>query len=282
MDAETAERLREINNAFYRGQCGSFSATRRAPWAGWARCLEAAGMDGAAERQAVFDLACGNMRFEAFLEERMPETAFEFFAVDNCDGLVAGRFGAPLRGTVDYRSIDVLCALMDSAGASDANGAAFGEDRSALAGGLSAGDASGGFGAGFPACDLSVSFGFMHHIPLQEHRASALRMLAGQTRPGGFVAVSFWRFLNDAALAKKARATHGAACEELALPQLDEGDFILGWDNAPGAYRYCHSFSDAEIDGLAASVADRASVVARFAADGRTGDLNTYLVLEVR
>lgn len=286
MDVETAGRLREINNAFYRDQCGSFSATRRSPWVGWARCVEAAGMDGAAERQAVFDLACGNLRFEAFLEERMPKTAFRFFAVDNCDGLVAERFGAALRSTVDYRSVDVLCALMDGAGDSGgsagANGVAFEADRSACAGGLGAGDASGAFGAGIPACDLSVSFGFMHHIPLQEHRAAVLRMLADRTRPGGFVAVSFWRFLNDASLAKKAHATHGIALEELALPPLDEGDFLLGWNNAPGAYRYCHSFSDAEIDELAASIADRASVAARFAADGRTGDLNTYLVLEVR
>lgn len=307
MDAETAERLREINNAFYRDQCGSFSSTRRSPWAGWARCVEAAGMDGAGGRQelSVFDLACGNLRFEAFLEERFPATAFEFFAVDNCDGLVAERFGAALRSAVDYRSVDVLKVLMgDDAGGCDA--ADGGVSHLALAGGPGAADggqgalggllgaaggsgasggelgASGGPGSSIPACDLSVSFGFMHHVPLQEHRAALLRMLVNQTRPGGSVAVSFWRFLNDASLAKKAHATHGAALEELALPPLDEGDFLLGWNNAPGAYRYCHSFSDDEIDELARSVADRASVAARFAADGRTRNLNTYLVLEVR
>lgn len=301
MDAETAGRLREINNTFYREQCDSFSATRHAPWGGWARCLEAAGMDGARVRQelSVFDLACGNLRFEAFLEERFPATAFEFFAVDNCDGLVAERFGAALRSAVDYRSVDVLQVLMDEgagAMAAEVRGCAGAADGGvshlALAGGPGASggmlgavdgpSASGGPGSSIPACDLSVSFGFMHHVPLQEHRAAVLRMLVDQTRPGGFAAVSFWRFLNDASLAKRARATHGVALEEFALPQLDEGDFLLGWNNVPGAYRYCHSFSDDEIDELACSVADRASVAARFAADGRTGNLNTYLVFEVR
>jgi hypothetical protein len=43
-------------------------------------------------------------------------------------------------------------------------------------------------------------------------------------------------------------------------------------------YRYCHSFSDAEIDHLAASVAPEATVLSRFTSDGRTNALNTYLV----
>ena len=64
--------------------------------------------------------------------------------------------------------------------------------------------------------------------------------------------------------------------------QFNEGDYLLGWRNTPGAYRYCHSFSDEETDSLVASVADKAKCVARFRADGRTGNLNEYLVLQVR
>ena len=59
---------------------------------------------------------------------------------------------------------------------------------------------------------------------------------------------------------------------------LEAGDFVLGWQDRPGAYRYCHHFSAAEIDRLVDAVPE-ARLVARFGADGRTGTLNEYLVL---
>ena len=75
---------------------------------------------------------------------------------------------------------------------------------------------------------------------------------------------------------------HGAhALAELGLPPLDAGDRLLGWRDEPGAYRYCHSFTDGEIDALAASVGHAVTEVARFRADGRDGALNSYLVLQV-
>ena len=99
--------------------------------------------------------------------------------------------------------------------------------------------------------------------------------------------ISFWRFMDDEGMAAKAHKTHEEALaycsQELnSAQQFNEGDYLLGWRNTPGAYRYCHSFSDEEIDFLAASVADRAECSARFRADGRTGSLNEYLVLQVR
>ncbi|WP_139652373.1 class I SAM-dependent methyltransferase [Raoultibacter phocaeensis] len=287
MDSETARRLCCITSEFYREHSDSFSATRHAPWAGWERCLEAIGTeaferkdgedldskgnwvfddkDGGGfgstggeafgrsgdEAVSVFDLACGNLRFESFLESAFPAVDFEFYAVDKCDALAFGGAETTLRSSLRYRSIDILSAL--SAGKIDV-----------------------------PVCDLAVAFGFMHHVPGALDRGRVLAELVSHTRPGGFAAVSFWRFLNDEGLAEKARASHARARDELGLPELDEGDYLLGWRNEPGAYRYCHSFSDAEIDELAGSVADRASVVARFSADGRTGDLNTYVVFRAR
>jgi hypothetical protein len=133
-----------------------------------------------------------------------------------------------------------------------------------------------------PLCDLSVSFGFMHHVPLQKYREHVLTSLARQTRSGGFIIVSFWQFLNSAGMARRAQTTHERALHELELPSLEEGDYLLGWKNVPGAYRYCHSFSGAEIDQLAASLTRDvpASVISRFTSDGKTGNLNTYLILQ--
>ena len=75
-----------------------------------------------------------------------------------------------------------------------------------------------------------------------------------------------------------------STCDRLILPGVgafDQGDRLLGWQDRQDSFRYCHHFSGAEIDALAASVAGRAHPIARFRADGRSGDLNDYLVLQV-
>jgi SAM-dependent methyltransferase len=278
MNSEIDKRLRALNNTFYRNNGASFSETRQSPWPGWTRCLEVLKETGvfpkAQQSFSVFDLACGNLRFENFLASALPETALAFHAVDNCDSLV------PSMPRVRYQSLDILDALQNGLCLSDRLAA--------------------------PLCDLSVSFGFLHHIPLREYREEVLASLVRQTRPGGFVIVSLWQFLNDEALAKRAQTTHERALEELGLPALDDGDYLLGWKNLPGVYRYCHHFSEPEIDRLIESVAPKpasgfatssppsasttvsacapspsASLLARFTSDGRTANLNTYLILKV-
>ncbi len=210
---------------------------------------------------SVLDLACGNMRFETFLSGVFAgKPAFpplRFFAVDNCDDLAKASAAdsgcAGGRENVRYQSLDIMAALFS------------GERLGNLL------DA--------PPCDLSVAFGFMHHVPLPAQRAAVLDALVEATCPGGFIVVSFWRFLHDEKYAAKARAEHKRAAAALGLPPLDEGDCVLGWNDVPGAFRYCHSFSEGEIDALAAHVAPHAAEVARFNSDGRTGEMNAYLVL---
>lgn len=271
MNAETANILCTITNDFYRDQSASFSESRQAPWPGWKQCLEIIQRDrahnnalpgqgvpeaqcslcskGEASHFSVFDLACGNLRFEAFLVSEFPDTEIAFYAVDNCDSLV---FEMP---SVDYQSLDIGDVLQQ---------------------GLCLNDH-----IEVPLCDLSVSFGFMHHIPMQKYREKVLAGLVRQTFSGGYVVVSFWQFLNNKDMAEKARVTHEQALEELNLPSLDENDFLLGWKNIPGAYRYCHSFSDTEIDQLITSVSGKATLMARFQSDGRSNNLNTYVVMKV-
>ena len=291
--------LNALNGRFYAGQAASFSATRRAPWPGWRRCLphiEAALADGDASGEGgarVLDIGCGNLRFEAFLAGALPDAALSFTAVDSCEPLVASAGDLPANARVRTRSLDVVDALL-AAGGSSSIAALLGEG----------------------AFDASVAFGLFHHVPSARLRASLLEAIVGSTRPGGVVAVSLWRFLDDPDLARKADEEHVRALEELTVrsnaahPRLpvrckvttagvpaeafpcavrdsidpadfEAGDRLLGWQCRPGAYRYCHSFSDADVDALVASVAGRARLADRFRADGRTGDLNEYLVFEV-
>ena len=295
-----ALRLCALTSEFYRANAESFSQTRQSPWQGWVRLLEvvdAAGgrtgcepgalraADGAVEGSVrrdtraaddegcgescavangqeplcVLDLACGNLRFERYLADALPGRMLSGYAVDNCDPLVeAGErseFG-PLSRMV-FQNLDAIERL--SAGC--------------LRESLEAPDAS---------CDLAVSFGFMHHVPLERWRAEPLRALIAKVRPGGFVAVSFWRFLNSDKLARKAQETTSRALVELGLPELPPNDYLLGWQDTQGLYRYCHHFDEQEIERLLAAVADSAELVSRFEADGKTGNLNEYVVLRVK
>jgi len=272
MNAKTVEKLCQINKDFYQGHAASFSETRQSPWSGWGICLETikddclrnAGFEKACRAQAgvedavdntplhfsVFDLACGNLRFKAFLDSSLPRAEISYYAVDNCDDLV------PTTVSVSYQNLDIMEILQKGLSFCDLSLA--------------------------PQSDLSVCFGFMHHVPSQDYRKKVLASLIDQTRLGGYVLVSFWQFLNNKTMGERALAIHDKASRELGLKALDKNDFLLGWKNKPGVYRYCHSFSDTEIDQLAESVSEKTTVLSRFVADGRSENLNTYLVLRKR
>lgn len=255
-----ALRLCALTGEFYRANAESFSQTRQSPWQGWVRLLEV--MDArAAERELLrmLDVACGNLRFERYLADALPGRMLSGWAVDNCEPLVeAGErseFGPLPR--IAFQNLDVIARL---------SGGRLWES-------LEAPDAS---------RDLAVSFGFMHHVPLECWRAELLRTLIAKVRPGGFVAVSFWRFLNSDKLARKAQETTIRARAELVIPELPPNDYLLGWQDTQGLYRYCHHFDEPEIERLLAAVADSAELVSRFEADGKTGNLNEYVVLRVK
>ena len=79
-------------------------------------------------------------------------------------------------------------------------------------------------------------------------------------------------------------------CREETLPhnaclditQLEKGDYFLGWKDTTHSFRYCHNFTEEEIDELANAVKSKATPIARFLADGRSDNLNSYLVLQKR
>ena len=277
MDEAFAKQLCQLNNRFYEQNAASFSATRQSGWPGWGKCLDVARPNRQTQTQPnetgnaskppngqnklyLVDLACGNLRFEAFLERAMPQARLSALAMDACEGLPVAR------SDTRFLRCDIIEEL-----SKEALGEALGK---AL--GISCADGS------FEGADMAVCFGFMHHIPLPEWREQLLEAMLGAVKPGGFVCASFWRFADDEGLAEKAQRTHAQGCLELGFnpAAFNEGDFLLGWKNREGSYRYCHSFTDTDIDELAASLPPSTRTAARFRADGRTGNLNEYLVLQ--
>lgn len=306
MTRTTMRALCQLNTEFYECNAASFSQTRAAPWEGWRRCMAACGFDdsdGAAPGQpvnaqtadSVLDIACGNLRFEAFLANTYPYIDWSFFAVDNCEPLVASG-QEEIAKKVHFTCEDIVSNLLEGLPAAEP------ANIPALA-------------AATPF-DLVVSFGFLHHIPSFDLRRQFLLEALSQVKPGGYLVVSFWQFLNDPAKRAKIEQTHAealaffAGCAEArandrdALDQevgssssdnpnpsclkppaffagsLEPNDYFLGWKNEPGNYRYCHHFSNEEIDRIIAALAPHATVVESFSADGKPGNLNRYVVFK--
>ncbi len=248
MDANTANTLRELNNRFYALQAQSFSETRNHPWPGWRRVVSKASAS-CGPIGTVMDVACGNMRFERFCCDEGLLAEAEFHALDSCPDLACDLEG------VHFREFDVIEPLVASAGAS----------------------------LSFPYrdCDLAVCFGFFHHVPGFDNRVALLRAMLDSVRVGGVVACTFWRFMDNEKLASAAIDTTRNALRNIDAC-LERGDYLIGWQGKEGVYRYCHHFDDEEIGSLANAVSNRAHVLDRFVSDGRTNDLNEYLVLERR
>lgn len=249
MKQETARMLARLTSEFYAQTAASFSATRQAPWAGWQRVLDETGA-ARRERLCVLDLACGNLRFERFLAERCPASDVCAFAYDGCDELAKGQEVPGV--TVDYRLLDVVEALF----------------AGVLGSSLEVED-----------CNLAVCFGFMHHLPLAQQRLHLLEALVERVAHGGYVAVSFWQLSHSERLLAKAQVTTQAALPALGFDDLGPGDYLLGWQERSDVLRYCHDFSEQEIDELVSAL-DVARETARFSADGATGNLNRYLILQ--
>lgn len=292
MTRETARALCKLNTEFYERNAASFSQTRNAPWEGWRRCMAACGLDSVDSQpstRSVLDIACGNLRFETFLASSYPHINWSFFAVDNCEPLVASGQGG-IAKNVHFTCEDIVANLIEGLPAAEP------ANTPALA-------------AATPF-DLVVSFGFMHHIPSFDLRLQFLFEALSQVKSGGYLAISFWQFLNDAAKCPKIEQTHAEALaffagraeahanerdagpgtgrsnsgdstlQNLSPSALELNDYFLGWKNEPGNYRYCHHFSGEEIDQIIAALAPHATLVESFSADGKPGNLNRYLVFK--
>ena len=242
MDLQTARHLSQLNTSFYSRVHNSFDATRQAPWPGWQRVRN--------EALARFD-PTGELRVLDLACGNLRFVRFlgqsyprvHAWGVDNCTELTHA--AAKANGPhVELQDLDIVGSMLDGQNLSEAIHA--------------------------PACHVCACFGFMHHVAMEEHRKLVLQALVEHTQPGGLVAVSFWQFAKSSRIMAKAR------------PLSDKGDYLLGWQNETDVWRYCHSFEEDEVDRLAQSVAPHADEVARFWADGRTGDLNRYLVLQAR
>ena len=213
----------------------------------WMSCLVTA-----VEKPRVLDVGCGNLRFARFLTDQAEVQPVSYFAVDNCEALVQSGMTDT---QITFIKMDLVNSLLDDTLATQLK---------------------------VPACDLVVAFGFLHHVPGFQNRIRFLCALLDKTKPGGYLCVSFWQFMNSAKLAVKANKATAQALQQFQISSdaLEKNDYLLGWQNQTHTWRYCHHFTQGELEDLVAQLAPQARMCAQFSADGKEGNLNRYIVFQ--
>lgn len=119
--------------------------------------------------------------------------------------------------------------------------------------------------------DVVVAFGITHHIPSKELRDQWFLNISKLVKPQGLLAISFWNF--DPAKKVKTMPTG------IETTELDFNDYILGWDNKQDTYRYCHLYSESELE-IITNIFNQNGIqlIHRYCDDGKTKNGNTYLI----
>jgi tRNA (uracil-5-)-methyltransferase TRM9 len=248
MNAETANRLLQLNRLFYQTFAVQFSDTRQRLQPGVQRVLEKL-----PEQVRILDLGCGNGELWRTLR-------------------ASGRSGL-------YVGLDFSPGLLEIAAG------AVPEEPSALEGRFLQADLSepdwdqtlAGFweeAAGeIPGFNTALAFAVLHHLPGQELRRKTLQKVWRLLRPGGHFIHSNWQFLNSTRLRQRIQPWEAAG---LSAGAADPGDALLDWRRGGQGLRYAHHFEEGELHALAQETGFQ--VLESFYSDGENSRLGLYQV----
>lgn len=241
MRVEIIQKLNKINLDFYNTTSEYFDRSRKYSWEGWERLIN----NYELRINNVLDLGCGNGRFYEFLEKNLSND-FEYFGVDSNEYLLRVALESYSKDNAEFEHLDFISDLI--------SGKEIKFDKK---------------------FDLIVLFGVMHHIPSYALRLGIVKKLKSFLTPNGALVLSLWNFLDDERIKNKIESWESV---EIDQSELEQNDYLLGWDRGVKALRYCHYFSEDEIEKL---VKDSGlKLKDKFKAEGKLNNLNTYLVLE--
>lgn len=258
MTKHTIKLLNQINRNFYQTVALEFDQTRQQPWEGWDQLLPVIKHLGrqSSEHAAslrVLDLGCGNGRFGKYLADELESGGasqsikLKYTGVDSSDQLLAAAQVKFPEGK--YVVHDIIEQLI--------------EPDSPELGELPNNQ------------DCVVAFGFLHHIPSSELRLKFLERCRQATRAGGRAILTAWHPTHSPSLMARRSLPKTLGIDPT---QLEPGDYLLDWQRGASATRYCH---DATLDELTKLIAQSPwQLEQHFNADGRSSNMNTYLVLK--
>lgn len=250
LSASEIRKINQINLSFYQKVGSEFDATRQKSWPGWETLWAKLG-DLGVSHQAVADIGCGNGRFLNFLAEK--GFAGKYLGVDSSHLLLESAkqqlssIATYSKISAEFNEIDLIV------------------DQDTLIKQLNS-----------LSPNLIVLFGVMHHIPGREFRKDFIKSLADSLKPGGYLCFTTWEFQTDPRYNARSLNFNEIAAEFGEL-ELEEGDFILDWKRGERAFRYCHAYSNEEVNEIVEHAG--LEIAETFLADGKNSSLNRYYIL---
>ncbi len=244
MTTSTPNALSRLTRRFYEEEAEQFSATRQSPWEGWHALAELLPL-GPAPLE-VLDVGCGNGRFGLYLEEKL-QRRVAYFGTDLSQALL-GHARARLPESATLLQHDLLESAVS---------AALGSRR----------------------FDLIAVYGVLHHIQGFAKRIEVLRDLRSLLLPEGLLAISLWQWREHPRLSRRIVpwpqvASSDPLLEELRGFEPEDEDHLLRWGKEGDWIRYCHHFTDLEVEELIETLTWPCLSDTR-----GEGGLNRYLVL---
>ena len=123
--------------------------------------------------------------------------------------------------------------------------------------------------------DWILAFALFHHLPGYEMRAGLLRTLADRLAEGGSLVMSNWQFTRSERLRQRI-----APWTEIGLQVTDveANDYLLTWERkGKRGLRYVHLLDEAEARRMAEAAG--LTVIEVFRSDGAAGDLADYALM---
>lgn len=246
MTEATIKKLNTINLDFYRKTAQYFDSSRQYYWDGWSRLLESSYLKIESTKEfSVLDVGCGNGRFAGFLQENVT-CKINYTGIDSSDELLSKarvNYKSSENCTINFLNLDIINETLPP-------------NRE-------------------KKYDLIVLFGVLHHMPSFEKRVRILSVLKNMLFESGILVVSVWDFMNDNKLKTKLIGWSEVGVQE---DEIEYNDYLLPWDRGVKAYRYCHYLSKQEEIKLLNATG--LTCLENFTADGKSGKLNRYLILQ--
>lgn len=249
MDSQTILALNSINSKFYATVSKEFSESRQYYWHGWRELIpHIEKLLVTNPTLKVLDIGCGNGRFAKFLEDTFPNSEISYTGIDNSPALLRiakeKTFTDNLKATFERH--DIVTELLEKTFLKDTQ-----------------------------KYDLIVSFGVVHHIPSYQLRKTFFNTIGAALHEKGIAALTLWKFLDIQRLQDK---TFDFEETDVDPDQLEKNDHLVHWYRGEKTFRYCHYSDEQEQERLIK--ASNLKLIDSFAADGKEGKGNTYLVLK--